>query len=232
MPAERRAPAPVHALILGGSRGIGLAAAAHLAPRVARLWCASRTPAPHGQWVPADVATDAGLDAIRDAVGAAPLDALLFLGGSWEAGAFTAAYDFALSPRAETRDILAVNLAAPILLAQALAPALQRSAAPRFVAIGALGAGRPGFGPEVANSAAKAGLRGAADALAASFPWLAVTLIHPGNVATPEVEADIAAGRFPPQRPIPMADLLAALDFALAVSQACRLRELDLAQAG
>jgi NAD(P)-dependent dehydrogenase (short-subunit alcohol dehydrogenase family) len=218
-------------VLVGASRGIGAAAAAHLAPRVARLIAVSRTPAAAGDWVAADVATDAGVARVAGAVGDAALDALLFLGGTWERGAFTAAYRFAQSPAAEIREVIAVNLVAPILLAQALAPALARAPRPRIVLMGALYAGGP-VGPEVANAASKFGLEGAALALGAALgpQRIGVTLINPGNVATAEVEADIAEGRFAPQLPIPMADLLAAVDFALAVSADAAPRRIDLAQ--
>jgi NAD(P)-dependent dehydrogenase (short-subunit alcohol dehydrogenase family) len=218
-------------LVVGASRGIGAAAAVHLAPRVGRLLAVSRTPAAAGRWIAADVATDQGVAQVAQAVGTEALDALLFLGGAWEAGAFTAAYAFEASPPAEIRQVIGVNLLAPILLAQALAPALARAANPRIVLMGALYAHGP-IGPEVANVASKFGLEGAAVALGTALKpqGIGVTLINPGNVATGEVEADVADGRFAPQLPIPMADLLAAIDFVLAVSPDVVPCRIDLAQ--
>jgi hypothetical protein len=55
-------------------------------------------------------------------------------------------------------------------------------------------------------------------------------VVNPGNVATPEVEADIAEGRFGPQVPIPMTDLLSTLDFVLSCSAATTVAEIDLHQ--
>jgi NAD(P)-dependent dehydrogenase (short-subunit alcohol dehydrogenase family) len=217
-------------LLVGGSRGIGLAAAAHLAARGDRLWCISRSPSPHGEWIAADLATSAGVEAVITRFGEQRLDALLYLGGGWEEGAFTDAYSFAASDRAEVDRVLALNLVAPIKLVHGLLPALRRSASPRVVLIGALSGLDNSATREVANSASKYGLRGAAQALRREIPDVAVTVINPGNVATPEVEADIAAGRFGPQRPIPMADLLATLDLALALSPAAVLAEANLAQ--
>jgi 3-oxoacyl-[acyl-carrier protein] reductase len=238
-PSDRSAFSPLTAagrqarvLIVGASRGIGAAAAAHFAPRVERLWSVSRTPPGHGEWIPADVSSDAGIDAVRAAIGGSPLDALLHLGGTWEAGAFTDDYRFDRSPPAEIRRVLAVNLIAPILLAQALAPNLARAPNPRVVVIGAR-LGRDGIeGAEVANTASKAGLRGAVQALGRALRPrnIGVTLINPGNVATPEVEADIAEGRFGPQTPIPMDDLLATIVFSLSLSADAVAEEIDLAQ--
>lgn len=220
-------------LIVGGSRGIGAVAAAHLAARGHDLLCVSRTPSLHGTWVAADVTTDDGLDRVVVAVGTRPLDALLYLGGTWENGAFTDAYRFVASPREETRRVIEVNLVAPILLTQMLLPALSLGTNPRVLLMGAL-SGRDGSAtPEVANTASKFGLRGAAQAMALSLRphAVGVTVINPGNVATPEVLDDIAAGRSSPQRPIPMSDLLATLELVLALSSATVPAEIDLTQA-
>ncbi len=221
---------PLRVLIVGGSRGIGAAAASHLAAAGHKVLAASRGPAVAGLWISADVATDAGIAAIVAAVGNAPLDALLYLGGTWEEGAFTDAFRFETSPPDETRRILDVNLVAPILLAQALSSPLRCAPNPRVVLMGALTSKDNAASPEVANTASKFGLRGAAQALTLALPGVGVTVINPGNVATPEVEADIAEGRFGPQVPIPMADLLSALDFVLSCSAATTVAEIDLHQ--
>lgn len=220
------------AVVVGASRGIGAAVARHLEPRVVDLISVARGASVAGRAVRADVATDAGLDAVVAAVGDRSLDALLFMGGTWESGAFTAAYRFLASPREEARQVIAVNLLAPILLVQSLAPALAKAAKPRVVIIGAL-SGRDGAAsPEVANTASKFGLRGAAQAMALTLRpmGIGISLIHPGNVATEEVESDIAEGRFGSQVPIPMADLLATIDHVLALSGASVPIEIDLVQ--
>jgi NAD(P)-dependent dehydrogenase (short-subunit alcohol dehydrogenase family) len=217
-------------VIVGGSRGIGAAACRHFAARGDAVIAVSRGPAAAGRWVQADVATDAGVTAVAAAVGDGAADALLYLGGTWEDHAFTDAFRFAASPPAETRRVLAVNLAAPILLAQALAPALARAQNPRIVLMGALSGRDNAASVEVANTASKFGLRGAAQALRLALPGTGVTVINPGNVATPEVEADIAEGRFAAQVPIPMPDLLATLDYVLGASAATTVAEIDLHQ--
>jgi NAD(P)-dependent dehydrogenase (short-subunit alcohol dehydrogenase family) len=221
-------------LLVGGSRGIGAAAAQALSTQCEELLSVSRTPAVAGRWIKADLAEDEGLDRVVAAVGDDRLDALLYLGGIWEDGAFTSAYDFAASPRAETRRVIAVNLVAPILLAQALIPAFRRARAPRLVLRGALSALPNAATREVANTASKAGLAGAAEALSLALgpEGIAVTLLHPGNVATPEVEDDIASGRFDPQTPIPLADLTETVLYALRLSSAARAGVLTLHQTG
>lgn len=217
-------------LVVGGSRGIGAAAAAHLAAQGHDVLAVSRGPAVAGTWVHADVTTDDGIAAIVAAVGEAALDALLYLGGTWEEGAFTDAFRFDASPTEETRRVIAANLVAPILLAQALAPTLRRAPNPRIVLMGALSSKDNAASSEVANTASKFGLRGAAQALTLALPGVGVTVVNSGNVATPEVEADIAEGRFGAQVPIPMADLLSALDFVLSCSADTTVAEIDLHQ--
>lgn len=219
-------------LLIGGSRGLGAAAAQHLAARGTTLLCVSRTPSAVGQWIEADISTDAGVSAVVSAVGPAPLDALMFLGGVWEEGAFTDAYRFEASGDAENRFVLAVNLIAPIELTRRLAPALAKAANPRAVYIGALMGHDGGALPEVANTASKFGLIGAARAMRAALRGAGIgfTVLNPGNVATEEVIGDIQEGRFVDQTPIPMTDFLAALDCVLAMSAASEVAELNLAQ--
>jgi len=219
-------------LIAGGSRGLSLAYAAHVAPRIPDLACAARGPAPHGTWLCADLATEEGIAAITAHYADRPLDALVFAGGTWEDGAFTDAYDFATAVPEEAARVIAVNLVAPIRLVQALLPAFARAGAPRAVFVGALSGLDNAATREVANSASKSGLRGAVQAMRRELGarGIGFTVLNPGNVATPEVEADIAEGRFGPQRPIPVGDFCAAVDFVLSLSPDSVVTEINLAQ--
>ncbi|BAC91884.1 SDR family NAD(P)-dependent oxidoreductase [Gloeobacter violaceus] len=219
-------------LIVGASRGIGAYVAAHYVNRVEHLWTVSRTTSPVGRWLQADVSKREDIARIGAAMGKEPLDVLLYLGGVWEKGAFTDAYDFEGSPPEETAFVLSVNLTAPILLVQTLLPNLQRAANPRAVFIGSLSALDNTATREVANSASKYGLRGAVQAMQINLRphGIGLTVINPGNVATPEVEADIAEGRFGEQQAIPLADLAAVIDCALAMSPASTITEINLAQ--
>jgi NAD(P)-dependent dehydrogenase (short-subunit alcohol dehydrogenase family) len=223
---------PERYVVSGASSGLGAAVARHLAARGDAVIGVSRRPVVAGQWVAADLATEAGLAAVPAAVGDAALDGLLYMGGTWERGAFTADYAFERSGLAETQGVLAVNLIAPVDLARRLLPALARSANPRIVLLGALSAHPGQATPEVANTASKSGLMGAAEALRLALRGrgIGVTVINPGNVATDEVLEDIATGRFEAQEAIPMADLLATLDYVLSLSAASEVRVIDLAQ--
>jgi NAD(P)-dependent dehydrogenase (short-subunit alcohol dehydrogenase family) len=216
-------------VVAGASRGIGAAVAAHFDARGEEVIALSRGKAQHGRWLSVDLADAAQIAALPDRIGGR-IDALLYTGGIWEDGAFTDAYRFTASPPEEAQRVIAVNLTAPILLTQALLPLM--SAGGRVVFIGSLSALDNTASPEVANSASKYGLRGAAQALAKTLQPLGigVGVINPGNVATDEVLSDISEGRFDDQVPIPMSDLLSAFDFALALTPASVATEINLAQ--
>jgi len=146
-------------LVAGASRGIGLAVAAHFAPKADRLLAVSRTPASVGEWVQADLAAQSGIEAVTKAIGDDVLDALLYMGGTWETDAFTSHYSFQECSDEDIERVIAVNLLAPIRLVKALLPALERSPNPKIIFMGAL-SGRDNFpAREVANSASKFGLR-------------------------------------------------------------------------
>ena len=219
-------------LIVGASRGIGAAMAARYAGRVEDLVTVSRTPATHGRWVAGDISKPDEIRRVAATYGSNALDALLVLGGIWERDAFTDAYTFTRSPAEETNDVIAVNLAAPILLTQALLPNLMRSDNPRVVFLGSLSGLDNNATREVANSAAKYGLRGAAQAMAMELRphGIGFTVVNPGNVATDEVLDDIAAGRVADQVPIPISDLAVAIDSALAMSPNAVIQEINIAQ--
>ncbi|MCG8481598.1 MAG: SDR family NAD(P)-dependent oxidoreductase, partial [Spirochaetales bacterium] len=116
--------------------------------------------------------------------------------------------------------VIAVNLVAPIKLVHALLPVLLRARNPRVLLLGALSGLDNNASREVANIAFKAGLRGAAQAMHRELAehGLAVTDVNPGNLATSEVVAAIAEGRFDAQEPIPLTDFLAVMDCVVSTS--------------
>ncbi len=118
----------------------------------------SRTAAPSGEWIQADLSDLAGVKTVLNTVGDDCLDALLYMGGTWETHAFTSQYRFEDCSDADIAKVIAVNLLAPMRLVKALLPALRRSDNPKIIFMGAL-SGRDNFpGREVANSASKFGL--------------------------------------------------------------------------
>lgn len=217
-------------LVAGASRGIGLAVAEHLVARSDRLLAVARTPAPMGEWIQADLSELAGVETVAKAIGGDRLDALLYMGGTWETHAFTSQYRFEDCSDADIDRVIAVNLVAPIRLVRASLPALRRSPNPKIVFMGAL-SGRDNFsGREVANSASKFGLRGVVHSLREELrsQQIGVTVINPGNVGTPEVLADLAANNLSGGEAIPLTDLLKIIDCILSLSPATCIKEIDV----
>lgn len=178
-----------------------------------------------GEWIQADLSELAGVETVARAIGEDCLDALLYMGGTWETHAFTPQYDFESCSDEDIARVIAVNLVAPIRLVKVLLPALRRSHNPKIVFMGAL-SGRDNFpAREVANSASKFGLRGVVHALREELrsQQIGVTVINPGNVGTPEVLADLAAANLTGGEAIPLSDLLAILDCVLSLARATRI---------
>jgi 3-oxoacyl-[acyl-carrier protein] reductase len=218
-------------MVAGASRGIGLAVAKARAAAGDEVLSVSRTPSPTGQWIEADLGTASGCRKAADALGGAHLDALLYMGGTWETDAFTTAFDFERCSDDDLRRVLDVNLLAPIRLAQRLLPALSKAPAPRVVLMGSLSGLPHRASAEVANTASKFGLQGVAQALveATRSRGIGVTVINPGNVATPEVMAELAQGQLLGGQAIPMADLLACVDLILRMGASTTIERIDLA---
>jgi 3-oxoacyl-[acyl-carrier protein] reductase len=217
-------------LVTGASRGIGLAVAQHLVSQVDRLLAVSRTKAPVGEWIQADLSELAEVETVVNAIGGDRLDALLYMGGTWETHAFTSQYSFEDCSDADIAQVIAVNLVAPIRLVKALLPALRRSDNPKIIFMGAL-SGRDNFSDrEVANSASKFGLRGVVHSLREELrsQQIGVTVINPGNVGTPEVLADLAADNLSGGEAIPLTDLLKIIDCILSLSRATCIKEIDV----
>ncbi len=226
-------------VVAGASRGIGLAVAEYLAnqcdgqgpvPGDHRLLAVSRTPAPVGEWIQADLSELAGVEKVAQAVGDAPLDALLYMGGTWETHAFTPQYRFADCTDEDITRVIGVNLIAPIRLVQALLPALRKSDNPKIIFMGSL-SGRDNFpGREVANSASKFGLRGVVHALREELrsQRIGVTIINPGNVGTPEVLQDLANDGLNGGEAMPLSDLLSIISCVLSLSRATCIKEIDV----
>lgn len=217
-------------VVVGASRGVGAAVAEHLLPRTTELIGVSRSPANFGRWIEADVSTKGGIEAVRDAIGNLSLDALLYMGGTWESKAFTQEYSFEECAEADIERVIAVNLLAPIRLVKSLLPALKRAKNPKIVFMGAL-SGLDNFPVrEVANTASKFGLRGAVHALREELrpDRIGVTVINPGNIGTPEVLEDLKQAGQPKTNAIPLLDLLKVIDCVLALSRSTCIKEIQI----
>ena len=217
-------------LVVGASRGIGAAVAQHMMPKTNKLISVSRTAAEYGDWIKADVSTKAGIKAIADAVGNSALDALLYMGGTWETNAFTSKYSLENCADEDIENVIAVNLLAPIRLVKSLLPALRRGKNSKIIFMGAL-SGLDNFpAREVANSASKFGLRGVVHSLREELRQdrIAVTIINPGNIGTPEVLNDLKQAGQSETDAIPIADLLSVIYCVLSLSASTCIKEIQL----
>ncbi len=219
-------------VVVGGSRGIGAAVAKHLDESGYQVFSVARTQVAAGEWIQADLSSAEGASTVARALGDEVIDALLYMGGTWEQGAFTSDYSFLRSSDAETRNVVAVNLIAPIELTRSLADNLAQAKNPRALYIGALSGLDQSATQEVANTASKFGLRGAVQSLRLALvnKGIGFTVINPGNVETEEVLDDIREGRFEAQTPIPMSDLLSAIDWLLSLSPNVEVGDINLVQ--
>lgn len=218
------------AIIVGASRGVGAAVAEHIASYRAKLLTVSRSPSSFGTWIQADISTRSGIAKVTHEVGNSALDALLYMGGTWETKAFTSEYSFENCTDDEIENVIAVNLLAPIRLVKSLLPALRQAANPKIVFMGAL-SGLDNFpAKEVANTASKFGLRGVVHALREELRQerIAVTIINPGNIATPEVLEDLKQAGKPETNAIPLSDLLNVIDCVLSLSRSSCIKEIQL----
>ncbi|MEM9246437.1 MAG: SDR family oxidoreductase [Cyanobacteria bacterium P01_F01_bin.153] len=217
-------------VVVGASRGIGAAVAEHLAEQGHQLITVSRSPSTMGRWIKADISTRKGIEAVHSAVDKAVVDGLLYMGGTWETGAFTRDYSFENCSDREMETVIGVNLLAPIRLVQALLPNLRQSTNPKIVFMGSL-SGLDNFsGREVANAASKFGLRGVVHALREELrpDNIAVSIINPGNVGTPEVLGDLKEAGKTGDSVIPLPDLLKVLDCILSVSRSTCIKEVQI----
>ena len=217
-------------VIVGASRGVGAAVAKHMMPKTDKLISVSRTAAEYGDWIKADVSTKTGIKTVKDAVGNSALDALLYMGGTWETNAFTSKYSFENCADEDIENVIAVNLLAPIRLVKSLLPALRRGDNSKIIFMGAL-SGLENFpAREVANSASKFGLRGVVHSLREELrkDRIAVTIINPGNIGTPEVLNDLKQARQPETNAIPLADLLSVIDCVLSLSSSTCIKEIQI----
>jgi short-subunit dehydrogenase len=216
-------------LITGASRGLGDAFSRGLGQPGDTLWLVSRNPCASLQlqdgvtrhWIEADLASPGVHQQIANSLGA-DLDVVIHNAGIWETGAFSSDYRFENVSEAETRNVLEVNLIAPILLTQALLPKLRTSSNPKIVLIGSINGLENTAMPEVAYSASKFGLRGVAHALREHLRHerIAVTVVNPGSIAW-----EAASSR---EDLIPPADIVRLVRAVLETSGRTLVKEIDL----
>jgi NAD(P)-dependent dehydrogenase (short-subunit alcohol dehydrogenase family) len=174
------------AVVTGGTSGIGAMAAAALAEAGAMVHVVARSAArceevaaklPGAVATPADVSTQAGVEALADRV-RGPLHILVNNAGTVREnplGAFT---------EADWDDVVELNLKAPFFLTQRLLPALRAGASPdapaTVIHVGSVGGLRVGPRQTYSYAASKAGLHQLTKSMAR---WLAAEHITANAIA-------------------------------------------------
>jgi short-subunit dehydrogenase len=221
-------------LILGASRGLGAALAEGLPRKGDQVFGLSRSePAWHGRksavkrhWIEADLCELGAVQNARREIGKAPIDAMIHVAGIWDEASFEEMHDD------EIAEILDVDLRAFLAFARGLAPNLKRAGHAKIIAIGSTNGLDNGDMTAVAYSAAKFGLRGAAQALRQHFrkDGIAVTCLSPGSIASDVGYAEGAAAALKKHRGkrMPVADIVAMIRCILDLSPAACVKEITM----
>lgn len=227
-------------LIIGASRGLGLALSIGLGKVGDWLGLVSRT-RPESidrqdgvtrHWIPADLNApqEAAADIVTALAGKA-VDVLIYNAAIWEAGSFGGGYQFeTVSPQMNI-DVININLTAAVVYIQALLPHVKQAANAKIILIGSTSGLENTNCPEVAYTASKFGLRGVAHALRESLraDGVAVTCINPGTFShlafDDGPEAVIAKTG---KAVMPVHDLIAVIQCVMRLSEAACIKEIDM----
>lgn len=218
-------------IIFGASSGVGLATAEYLKDSCVNLFTVSRRPSPFGIWLKTDLTKVEEIENLQKQIGELPIDALLYLGGTWETNAFTPEYNFESCSNHDIENVLNVNLLAPIRTIQKFIPNLKKSKNAKIIMIGAaVGGLNLSKSKEVSNTASKFGLRGLVFSLRQSLSRykIGVTLINPGNLSTEEVLNDLRNAGKDETHSIPLTDLYNIIETILNLSNRTNINEIDL----
>lgn len=190
-------------LILGASRGLGDAYARHLLRAGDTAWLVSRgrpqlesSDGVTRHWEAIDLSSPDCGERVKQMLGDARLDVVVYNAGIWEHNAFGASYDFASTSDEENARIVTVNLAGAIATLKRLLPNLRQSDNAKVILIGSINGLENNRMPEVAYTASKFGLRGVAHALREHWRQhrIGVTVLNPGSIGPGDVShADLVA---------------------------------------
>jgi short-subunit dehydrogenase len=215
-------------LITGASKGLGEAYAKHIGRIGDTLYLVSRSKPStlalednvQRIWLEADLTAPNVHEKIVSQV--SELDVLIHNAGTWESTAFSRNYQFEAVPEAETRQIIELNLTAPILLTQAFLPMLKYSSNPRIILIGSTNGLENSAMQEVAYNATKFGLRGMAHALRETLRQdnIGVTVINPGSIGW--------AGNVSTDFLIPPIDIVNLTRTIITMSRQTVVKEVDM----
>jgi len=219
-------------VVIGSSRGVGAELVKHLVESGHSVYGVSRSLSINCEWIQGDISTAEGIEKISNQIGNQRIDTLIFSAGVWEEKGFMPDFSFLATKDQETRDIMSINVIAPIEITKRLVNNLSLSNNPRALYLGAMSGVEHLASDQVAYSASKFALRGAIQGLRSAIKDSSIgfTVINPGNMATEEVLLDIEEGRFNNQQPIPISDITATVDWLISLSSNVEVGDVNLSQ--
>lgn len=160
-------------LLTGGSGGLGSLIGERLRSAGADVTVLDRNPAPENtsHFVQGDLSTPEGVNAVIAKIGQEPWDILINLAGVQHFGPFEQ------QPPASVVTTYMVNLVAPAMLAQAVAPGMRARGKGRIVNIGSI-FGSINFAHFATYSSSKSGLHGLSQALRREYAGSGVRVIY------------------------------------------------------
>lgn len=223
-------------LIYGASKGLGKAICQALPSEGDAVFLVSRTQPryiearlPNRIWIPADLGMPHhSASVIKETIGDAIVDCLIYNVGIWEKAGFTADYNFEQTDNGEIEQIIQTNITSCLLAIKSILPNLRQSTNGKIIIIGStLGLDNHNK-KEVVFSATKFAARGIAHSLRSHLrkDRIGITVINLGDLAT-EQESQVAIEKYE-GRAIPMADVIHALRFVLNTSNASCVKEIHM----
>lgn len=221
-------------LIVGASKGLGLALSQGLGENGDRLYLVSRSRPQildeslniHLEWIEADLAKPESAQLIAKAIGNRSIDVFIYNAGIWEKSGFEEV------PAEELLSIIQVNLGGLLLLSQRILPHIRAGFLKKIIFIGST-CGLENEGSDaVVYSATKFGVRGVAHALREFVrkDGIAVTCISPGSIASDVSfsEGEQAALNKHASARIPTSDLVRTVRLIMESSPAVCFKEIHL----
>lgn len=224
-------------LIYGISKGLGKALTLHLPDSSDQVFGISRSQPDylHARenlhWIPADLSDPLKASSlVKERIGEARVDYLIYNVGIWEEAAFTDEYSFAASNPEEIISIIQTNVASCILSVQSMLENLRKSENAKVILIGSTWGLENHKGKEVAFSASKFALRGVVHSLRENLrdDFIGVSILNLGYLDTDLPKDKNATIPEEKQHLVPVCDVIRAIRFILTSSKYCCIKEISM----